>query len=93
MMVYILKIEPPYKGAGYYVGFCEEGNLLARYQHHVKGTGARLTRAASRQGHRLYIIMVFPGANRQFERWIHNRKNTPRWVQSIIKKSQEVGHV
>jgi len=57
MAVYMLKfskqlgnLENPHGKAGFYLGFCEEGNMPKRLKQHRAGQGASITRAAIENG-------------------------------------------
>lgn len=69
-VVYLLHFAQPYKHARHYVGYSEL--LTARLAHHRKGTGARLMAAVSAAGIEVTVARVWKGADRTFERRIHN---------------------
>jgi hypothetical protein len=76
--VYVIHIEPPFHHARHYVGFSKD--ILARLALHQLGQSqVALIRAAVLAGHRLILAHVWPDADRNFERRIKNRKNTPRY--------------
>jgi len=66
--------------AKYYLGFCEDGNVERRLEEHRKGQGASITRAAVQRGMKLSVVFTMPG-DRKVERWLKNKKATPRIVQ------------
>lgn len=85
-MVYILEFDQPLKHARYYIGYCDDSKFNARMRHHERGTGARITAAARREGIAWHCIATFEGAGRDFERALKNKKNTPRLVQKLRKE-------
>lgn len=73
-VVYLLHFAEPFKHARHYVGYSE---LLAqRLAHHRRGTGARLMAAVSAAGIEVTVARVWRGADRTFERRVHNRKQS-----------------
>lgn len=85
-MVYILEFDRPMHHAKYYIGYCNEGKLDARMHYHRSKRGARITAAAVEQGIGFNVIYTFPGADRNFERKLKNRKNTPKLVESLRRQ-------
>lgn len=81
-LLYILKFDPPFHHAKYYVGWCYPNGLYRRLQAHRTGKGAHITRAAVQQGHRLELIWDHPGT-RDDERRIKNQKSTPKFVERL----------
>jgi predicted GIY-YIG superfamily endonuclease len=80
--VYILQFSRPVSGrAHYYVGWTR--NLEGRLYYHRKGCGAKLTAAAVQQGITFEVIWSTSGT-RKLERWIKERKNTPRLVAKLL---------
>lgn len=84
-IIYILKFDPPFWHARYYVGWCNPRGLMNRIKQHRTGQGAHITRAAVEQGHRLILVADFPGT-RDDERAIKRRKNTPKLVQQMERR-------
>jgi len=68
--------------ARYYIGWCEPGRLQCRFQEHLRGQGAAITRACVAQGIPLHLIYSQPGT-RADERRLKNQKNTPRLVRRL----------
>jgi predicted GIY-YIG superfamily endonuclease len=73
-VVYLLHFAEPYKHARHYVGYSEQ--LSKRLAHHQNGTGARLMAAVAEAGIAYQVARVWKGADRTFERRIHNRKHS-----------------
>ena len=73
-VVYLLHFAEPYKHARHYVGYSEQ--LSKRLAHHQHGTGARLMAAVAEAGIAYQVARVWKGADRTFERRIHNRKHS-----------------
>lgn len=84
-IIYILKFEPAFWHAKFYVGWCKPNGLWNRLRQHRTGNGAHITAAAVSQGHRLVLVADFPGT-RDDERAIKKRKNTPKFVQSLARR-------
>lgn len=84
-ILYILKFNPPFHHAKYYVGWCYPGGLYRRLQAHRTGQGAHITRAAVEAGRKLELIWDCPGT-RDDERWIKNQKNTPDFVERLRRQ-------
>lgn len=77
-MVYLLHFKSPFKHAKHYLGFCEKNEgLEARMERHTKGHGSKLVAAVTKAGIEFDIARTWPDADRNFERWLKNRKNTP----------------
>lgn len=85
--VYILKFEPPFKHALYYVGWCGERGLFKRLEQHRKGQGAIITRRAVEAGHRLVLVYDAPGT-RADERRIKNHGGARRTVERLERHGQ-----
>lgn len=84
-IIYILRFEPRFWHAQYYVGWCNPRGLWNRLKQHRTGKGAHITAAAVSQGHRLVLVADFPGT-RDDERAIKNRKNTPEFVRMLERR-------
>ena len=81
-IIYILKFEPAFWHAKYYVGWCGPKGLWNRLKQHRTGQGAKITKAAVKAGCRLVLIAELPGT-RDDERAIKNRKSTPKFVEQL----------
>lgn len=79
MTVYVLHFDPPYKHAKHYIGFTE--CIDNRFERHCNGGGSPLVKAALAAGCVVSVAHVFEGADREFERKLKNRKDTPRWCR------------
>lgn len=69
-VVYLLHFATPYQHARHYVGWSEQ--LEARLAHHREGRGARLMAAVSEAGIDFTVARLWQGADRAFERRLHN---------------------
>jgi predicted GIY-YIG superfamily endonuclease len=74
--IYLLHIEPPYKGMKHYIGGTEK-QPMARFAEHVAGTGARLTRLAIQSGCVLALVRTWPNQPWEFERKLKGRSAKP----------------
>lgn len=80
MTVYLIHFSPPYKHARHYIGWTTSASTVARrLEHHRKGSGGVLPRAAHLAGCEFVLAHVWPDADRTFERSLKNRKDTPAW--------------
>ncbi len=73
-LVYLLHFGAPYQHAAHYLGWSE--CLRARLAHHRAGRGARLMAAVAAAGIDVTVARVWEGADRRFERKLHNRKQS-----------------
>jgi hypothetical protein len=71
-VVYLLHFEAPYQHAVHYLGW--SACLAARLAHHRAGRGARLMAAVTAAGIAVTVARVWKGADRHFERRLHDRK-------------------
>lgn len=91
MTVYLLHITPRYKHARHYIGFTIDDDALRRVGEHERGTkkGSPLVRAALDAGHTVKLAAVWPGADRNFERKLKNRKNAGKFCPCCNSKSKQ----
>ena len=73
---YLIHLDRPYRsgrhpGAGHYVGYADD--IARRVETHRKGWGSPLLAAALAAGIDFRVVRVWPGADRRFERKLHNR--------------------
>ena len=68
---YLICLDQPYFHARHYVGFSDD--IQRRIQTHRKGQGSPLLAAALAAGIDFRLVRVWPGADRHFERKLHNR--------------------
>jgi predicted GIY-YIG superfamily endonuclease len=74
--VYLLHLSAPISGhAGHYLGYTS--NLLNRIRMHAQGKGARLMQVA-KERHIDFVVAKTWKGDRQLERQLKNRKNSPR---------------
>ncbi len=77
-MIYLLHFETPFKHARHYIGFVESPEALqSRMDKHKGGSGSKLMRAVSKAGIVFSIARLWPGGDRNFERKLKRRKETP----------------
>lgn len=74
--VYLLHFDPAYKHAKHYLGWASQ--LDARIAHHRNGTGANLTKYASKAGSQLIVARTWDNATRQTERKLKTSKHHSR---------------
>lgn len=73
-LVYLLHFGAPYQHATHYIGWTE--CLRARLAHHMAGRGARLMAAVAAAGIEVTVARTWEGADRHYERKLHNRKQS-----------------
>lgn len=66
--VYLLHIEPAFKGASHYVGYADD--VERRMVEHLTGRGAAITKAALEAGCTLTLVRFWAGATMSFEYWL-----------------------
>lgn len=83
MTVYVLHIDPPFKHARHYIGYTPDTSAARRVGEHLNGTyrGTPLVKAALDAGCTVRLAHEFPGASREFERWLKDRKDVRRWCR------------
>lgn len=67
-MIYLLCFDKPYKHAKHYLGWCEDKEFPNRLEKHIKGNGARLTAAASKNGISFTLARIWPKGDRHLEK-------------------------
>ncbi len=72
MTVYLIHFSKPVHHAGHYIGYTPDDEPNRRVAEHTAGTGSPLVAAALRAGASL-AIWKWPGAGRDFERWLKNK--------------------
>lgn len=80
--VYLIHFSTPYKHARHYLGFTKM-SVRERFEQHVTGHGARLTKVAVAAGISLILARVWKGEGRSFERTLKNRRNVPRLLSDL----------
>ena len=68
---YLIHLDQPYFHAGHYVGYSDD--IARRVETHRKGQGSPLLAAALMAGIDFRVVRIWPGADRHFERQLHNR--------------------
>lgn len=85
--VYLLHLNVPYKAWSsdytwsHYIGWASQGNLEARLAAHWRGSGARFTAKARRQGCTWHLARVWEGSPK-LERKIKNQGGASRFCPS-----------
>ena len=69
--VYLVCLDEPYFHPRHYVGYADD--IARRIQTHRAGQGSPLLAAATAAGIGWQVVQVWPGADRRFERKLHNR--------------------
>lgn len=75
--VYLIHFDRKLHHAAHYVGYADD--VAARWQQHLKGTGARLTQVLNQLGIGYKIVRVFYGESRKFERKLKNTNHTKHY--------------
>ena len=90
MAVYLLCFSRPLSHARHYLGFADTvESIPARIIRHQKGDGAKLTKAAVREGIEFELTRVWPEGTREFERQLKNGKRGPRLCPKCLKGKNE----
>jgi predicted GIY-YIG superfamily endonuclease len=76
MSVYLICFSEPYHHARHYLGYAK--NVQSRYEKHKQGTGAKLLRAVNEANISYEIVRVWKNKDRGFERFLKNKKNSPK---------------
>lgn len=87
--IYLLHFSKPYKHAKHYLGYVDGNSyqcIVDRLEKHRNGTGAKLTKVVSEAGIDLELVRFWCNVDRNFERSLKNRKNTPRLCPICNKK-------
>lgn len=79
MTVYLLCLEPAYRHARHYIGFTPDADAARRVEEHLRGQGSPLIRAAVAGGGRALPAHQWPGAGRDFERSLKDRRDVGKW--------------
>lgn len=61
LTIYLLHFDPPFKGAGHYLGITPTRRLGVRFTEHQAGRGSHLTRAALAAGCKLIVAALWHG--------------------------------
>lgn len=78
-MVYLIHFDKPYKHARHYLGYVKRPDLLLkRFDRHTSGAGAKLLKVIAKEGIGFSIVRVWPDGDQTFERYLKNRKETPK---------------
>ncbi len=68
LVLYLLHIAPPFKGAMHYLGITKASTIGRRLDDHARGKGARLTRLALESGSILTLARLWHSATHQDEK-------------------------
>jgi hypothetical protein len=74
--VYLLHFERRYEHAQHYIGW--SAWLSYRLRYHLAGRGAALLRAVCGAGIEVIVARVWAGADRNFERRLHSRRDAAK---------------
>lgn len=86
-MIYLLHFDRPLHHARHYLGYAQD--VEARVKRHWKGHGSRLVRAVMEAGIWVRVVRTWEG-DRNLERRLHNRKNTPQLCPECIANRKAV---
>ena len=78
MTVYLIHFSKPVHHAGHYIGYTPDEDPTRRINEHRNGNGSPLVRAALERGASL-AVWDWPGAGRDFERWLKDWHATWRF--------------
>jgi predicted GIY-YIG superfamily endonuclease len=84
-MLYLLKFEPAFQHAQYYLGYCKDGTFSRRLNQHLSGRGAKIVRAAIEAGHNISVAFTCPGDAKREAR-LKKWNNNGRVLKHLIKK-------
>lgn len=77
-MVYLIHFDEKYHHAQHYIGFVDrEDRLESRIQYHRNGRGSKFLKAVSQASIGFKVVKVWKDGDRNFERKLKNRKNSP----------------
>lgn len=89
--VYLLHFDPAFRHAKHYLGF--SNYLNARIEHHRNGTGANLTKHASKAGSELIVARVWNNATRATERQLKHAGHHSRLCPICNPKAENRGKI
>lgn len=72
--------------ARHYLGWTE-GQVADRLETHLRGRGAAILRAAVARGNTLEVVRTWDAKDRNFERWLKNKKKTGKMCPVCNPKS------
>lgn len=75
--IYLLHLNEKMSHSQHYLGFAES-SIGNRVTKHLKGQGARMTQVAAERGIGMTVTRTWPDADRNAERKLKNRKDTPK---------------
>ena len=78
---YLICLDEPYFHARHYLGYSDD--IPARLTTHRKGHGSPLLAAALAAGIDFRVVRIWPGADRHFERKLHNPHGSRLCVISL----------
>lgn len=82
--IYLLHFDPPLAHARHYLGWTQD--LDARLAAHRNGHGSPLIAAAIKAGSTITLARIWPNADRNFERRLKNRHETPRLCPTCVEQ-------
>lgn len=75
MSLYILKFEPQFRHAKYYLGWCRDGTFKKRLGMHLTGRGAKIVKRAIEAGIDIIPVLVVAGTRadeKRYKSWCNN---------------------
>lgn len=88
---YLLHFDPPFKHARHYLGFANF--VKKRVAHHRNGTGANLTKHASKAGCKLIVARTWKNATRETERLLKHAGHHSRLCPMCNPDSHSRGKI
>lgn len=81
MTVYVLHIEPAFKHAKHYIGYTPDATAARRINEHlnIPSKASPLITHALRAGCTVTLAHEYPGAGRDFERYLKSQGGPARW--------------
>ena len=81
--VYLIHFEHRLHHAGHYIGYST--NIEQRLELHRRGQGAKLMKAVAEAKISWQLARVWEGETRDFERQLHNWKNSARRICPVCR--------
>ena len=85
--VYILHLNRPHHHAKHYVGFTMN-TVEGRLNHHRRGIGSKFLKAVMGTGNNFELVRIFENADRHFERWVKDQKQTEGFCPVCAERRQ-----
>lgn len=88
--VYVIHFDEPFHHARHYVGWTAGDDVDERMLRHTRGNGSRLLRAVNGEGIGWTVVRVWHNADRHFERWIKEQKQTAGFCPVCSEQPRKV---